>query len=413
MRGPIFLKTATGFFLKSFDLEPGSSLLAWSGDDGSSGSIDLMNVTEITLPDKNSSLRIHLVMSDGTTQKLLLGNSEAREQWTQQIQSICHENWSNLEIAAIATRFDFSTSFVQFCSLWFKSYHGDGSLSVLEAKKIMQAIASTSTHQTIGVNAFLDVLRAFSPPSALSPASERVPMEGVFEWISAMAELGHYGIAELSSIQLSETLSLEDSVEALRVSCSRAAAEDISWLGELLSVREAFRCSDEGTIAAVVSGGALFPVLAGLLKEHSASTGSMFSLFVVVCVLECLQFAFSFAASLCSGHAAVLTKVAVLSLRGAFYSACALDILSLTALETSHTRNKALNALSAAAESCGKTVSTALVGSLVCGLDCCASSVLMLCTSIIKSAPGLAERELFAQSLYNAPTPSNNAVFVL
>jgi hypothetical protein len=402
MLGPIFLKTVSGFVVKSCALDPGSNALVWHGDDGSSGTINLLNVTEIVLPSKNAGLRIHLVMSDGTTEKLLAGSIEAREQWICHIQSVCRENWSNIEIAAIASRFGFSTSFVQFCCLWFKSYHGDGSLSTLDVAKIMRDISSNRDQIAVSFDAFLD--RHFSPnaPLPVSSATGLVPMRFIFEWISQLRELGHFGIAELCTLHAADTMTLEQAIKALHNSCSFVSSGDSSWLCSLLNVREACRQSNEQEIASAAGDGILFAILLQLLKDHSAATGSMLSVFVSVVALDCLQYIFSLATSASSCHGQVLATVARLSICGAFYSSSALDIMSLCVAGTARTRSKCLNALSSAAEASGKTLCCALVDSFLSGLSCCILSVLIFCNSCLKSAPTAADRELFAQSLHHS-----------
>jgi hypothetical protein len=402
MRGPIFLKTVAGFILKSFALDAGSNALVWSGDDGSSGTINLLNVAKIILPSKNAGLRIHLLMSDGTTEKLLVGSIEDREQWTRYIQSVCHEKWSHLEITAIATRFGFSTSFVQFCSLWFKSYHGDGSLTTLDVAKFIREISSNKDHATIGFEAFLDL--HFTPNASLSLGSETglVPMRCIFEWISRLRELCHFGIAELCTLDVTNAKNLESAVEALHNVCSSLPCGDSSWLCNLLNVREACRQSDEQVIAAAASDGIFYSTLSQLLARHSAGAGSMLSVFASVVALDCLQYFFSSATSVSCCHGQVLATVARLSISGAFYSSSALDIMSLCIIGTAQTRLKCLNALSSAAESLGKTLCSALVDSILSGFDCCIISVLIFCNACLKSAPNAPDRESFAQSLHYA-----------
>ena len=399
MRGPMFLKTAAGFVSKSFELDASNNELLWSGEDGSSGVIDLLSVSDVVLPDKNAGLRIHLVMNDGTVEKLLVDSNEARDDWIHPIRSICRNNWNNIEINDIATRFDFSACFVQFCSLWFKSYHGDGRLSATEASKIMQDLSPDSAYATIGVNAFLDQLAAYKTRSVGSSASKSLPMEDVFEWISQLCELGHYGIAELCSLQVVEGLNLEDAVDALHASCSCMSDADLSWMGNLLNVREAFRHSSEEAITDAAASGVLFSSLMKLLKDHSFVSGSMLSNFVVVVVLDCLQFAFSFATSASCSHAPLLAFIARLSIHGAFYSPCALDIISLGLLFSPQTRAKMLKALTDAAEASSKTLHSALVDCVLCGIDACTSSALTFCSSFIKSSSTVSESASFSYCL--------------
>jgi hypothetical protein len=398
MRGPMFLKTAAGFVSKLFELDASNNELLWTGEDGSSGVIDLLSVSDVILPDKNAGLRIHLVMEDGTVEKLLVDSNEVRDDWMHRIRSICRSNWNNTEINDIATRFDFSTSFVQFCSLWFKSYHGDGRLSAAEISKIMQDISPDSAYATIGVNAFLDQFASHNTRSVDTPLSKSVPMEDVFEWISQLCELGHYGIAELCSLQVVEGLNLEDAVDALHASCSCMSNEDLSWLGNLLNVREALRQSNEEAITDAAASGVLFSSLVKLLKDHSSVSG-MLSKFVVVVVLDCLQFAFSFATSASCSHAPLLAFIARLSIHGAFYSSCALDIISLGLLFSPQTRAKMLKALTDAADASSKTLHSALVDCLLCGIDACIISVLTFCSSFIKSSSTVSERESFSHCL--------------
>jgi hypothetical protein len=402
MRGPVFLRTAAGFVLKSFELDAGSSVLSWSGDDGSSGTIDLLSVVDILLPEKNAGLRIHLAMTDGTTEKLIVDSNQAREQWTLEIQNVCRENWSNIEVAAVATRFDFSTCFVHFCSVWFKSFHGDGSITFLDAAKFMEDICTAKAHVSIGLSAFRDRHMSSSSRAAAASATERVPMERVFEWVSELCELGYYGIAELCSLQVAVVSSVEDAVEALHDSCSSTSNENASWLGNLLNLREAFRHSDEESIAAAAASGILFSSLAQLLKEHCSVTGSMLSVFVVEVALDCLQIAFSVATSACCSHGQALALVARLSICGSFYCSSALDIMSLGVLDSVQTRMKTMKALSAAADASGKSISSALVDCLLSGMDCCVISVFTFCVSLLKSASSLSETESFLQLLCQA-----------
>ncbi len=395
MRGPVFLKTAAGFVLKSFELDAGSSVLSWSGDDASSGSIDLMDVTNIILPDKNAGLRIHLVMKNGTTEKLIAGSSEARQQWTHDFRSICRENWSSIEIASIASRFDFSSFFVEFCCLWFKSFHGDGSLSAFDVEKIMETISSHSAYVSVGVNAFLD----HHVPRSASKSALLVPINGVFDWVCELCELGHYGIVDLCQLQAVNASSLEDAIGAFHHSCSSAPDGDVVRLRHLLNVREACRLSDEASIAAASGSGLLFSSLVHILKQHSAVSGSMLSVFLVVVALDCLQFVFTAATSASCGHGQLLAIVARISMCSAFYSSSALGIMSLCVLDSAQTRTRTLKALSAAAEASGRTLSSALVDCLLSEMDCCVVSALMFCVSLLKSASSLAEIESFAQLL--------------
>jgi hypothetical protein len=401
MRGPIFIKTASGFILKTFGLDADSNALVWSDDDGSSGTINLLNVTEIILPGKNADLRIHLVMTDGTTEKLLVDNIEAREHWTRCIQSVCRENWSNIEVsqvAAIATRLNFNTSFVQFCVRWLKSYHGDGSLAAPDVKNFIQDISSSREHAVIGINAFFDRHFPHNTRSATA-ATELVSMPVIFEWISQLCELGHFGIAELCALQPAEVINLEYAVESLHVSCSSVSDGDLSCLGHLLNVREACRHSDEQEIASAASRQILHSALSKLLTGHSASTGSMLSIFVLVVALDCLQYVFSCATSASCSHVQLLDAVARLSFRRFFYSSAALDIMSLCVNDSEQTRMSCLKALTSAAEASGGTLCSALVKSLVNGSECVAVSVLIFCNSYLTSASPIAERESFAKSL--------------
>jgi hypothetical protein len=401
MRGPIFLGTAAGFVLKSFELDAGSNVLAWSGDDGSSGTIQLLDVTDIILPQKNAGLRIHLQMNDGTTEKLIVDSYEARQQWTHDIQRICRENWSNLQAVALSVRFGYSTCFVQFCSEWFKSFHGDGSLCALDVAKFMQAISSEKAYVTVGVNVFLDhyVPRSAFSAGAASRSLPVVPIEGVFECVSELCELGYYGIAELCSLKVVNIMSLEKAVESLCGSYCGVSEGAASWLGHLLNVREAIRLSYEESISAAVGSDLLLPLLVKLLKEHSVATGSMLSVFVVFVVLECLQAAFMHATSACCSHGQLLATVARLSLCDAFYSSCALDIMSLCIVDSARSRMKALKALSFAAQASDKTLSSALVDCLLCGVDACTISVLMFSISLLKSASTATELGSFAHLL--------------